>query len=295
MPESTYDACLRKMYRLGRFGIILGLTTIQDILSSLGNPQDTFKSIHIAGTNGKGSTASALATILRLAGYKVGLYTSPHLVRFNERIQINGHPITDECVVAAYEAVNSAHKGTREPTFFELTTAMAFHEFARQKVDWAIVETGMGGRLDATNIVTPRLSIITNISLEHQAYLGKTIPKITGEKAGIIKEGVPVVTGVRQPSAVRVLTQHAKEKNAPLYRLGEDFGVRRHPGSESFTYCGITSVWKNMRSGLAGRYQADNAALVLAACELLSAAGEAPLPRKIVAEGLPCQRLARPA
>ncbi len=275
------------MYGLRRFGIILGLSTIQGILDGLGNPQETFRSIHVAGTNGKGSVASALATIFQLAGYKVGLYTSPHLVHFNERIRVNGQPITNDRVVATYEAVRSVHRGDREPTFFEFSTAMAFHEFGHQQVDWAIIETGMGGRLDATNMIAPKLSIITNISLEHQSYLGKTISQIAYEKAGIIKPGIPVVTGVSQKSAESVILEQAERKQAPVYRSGKEFRTRRNRGSESFTYYGGEgSVHKGMRAGLLGRFQINNAALVMAACEILDLKETARLPIADVRKGL---------
>ena len=182
------------MYGLRRFGIKLGLTTIRKILKELGNPQQGYACIHVAGTNGKGSVASSLASILCQSGYKTGLYTSPHLVRFNERIQVNNRPISNKDVVAAYEAVRQVNFGRREPTFFEFATAMALYEFGRQQVDWAVIETGMGGRLDATNVIQPELSIITNISLEHRDYLGDTLSRIASEKAGIIKRRKPVVT-----------------------------------------------------------------------------------------------------
>ena len=158
-----YATCLEAMFSLRRFGIKLGLETIRGILQSLGNPQDRYKVVHVAGTNGKGSVASALAAILHASGCTVGLYTSPHLVRFNERICINNEPITDADVVRAYERVQQIPKGDREPTFFEFATAMALYEFGRRNVDWAVIETGMGGRLDATNVVHPELTFITNI------------------------------------------------------------------------------------------------------------------------------------
>jgi dihydrofolate synthase/folylpolyglutamate synthase len=256
------------MYSLRRYGIILGLDIIENILEGLGNPLDNFNTIHVAGTNGKGSIASALSTILHKAGYRVGLYTSPHLVRFNERICINNRPVSDKNVVAAYEAVKSVHHGSREPTFFEFSTAMALYEFGRHNIDWAVIETGMGGRLDATNVITPALSIITNISLEHKLYLGNTIAEITREKGGIIKKGVPVVTGVNQKSAISVLKSIAETQSAPLYRFGDAFRIRRN-SSTTFNYFGIDHVWRNIQTGLIGRYQANNAALVLAACEIL--------------------------
>jgi len=257
------------MYGLRRFGIKLGLSTIRRILKDLGNPQDNFSCIHVAGTNGKGSVASALASILKASGYKTGLYTSPHLVRFNERITIGNRPISNNHVVESYKAVKGAHHGNREPTFFEFTTAMAFYEFGRQKVDWAVIETGMGGRLDATNIIKPALSIITNISVEHREYLGNTIAQIAGEKGGIIKGHTPVVTGIKQKRAVSVVKEIAQKKSAPVFRHGGDFKVRR-TRSGSFTYFGMDNTWRNLQTGLLGNYQVDNAALVLAACEVLN-------------------------
>jgi dihydrofolate synthase/folylpolyglutamate synthase len=251
-----------------RFGIILGLSTISNILHGLGNPHQTFSSIHIAGTNGKGSIASTLSTILKIAGYRVGLYTSPHLIRFNERICVNGIPIEDDAVVSSWETVKAVHQGNREPTFFEFTTAMAFLEFQRQKVDFAVIETGMGGRMDATNVLSPCLSIVTNISMEHKTYLGNTIAAIAGEKAGIIKPRTPVVTGVSQQSAKKVVQEVAAEKSAPLYSKGRDFRVRRS-GKDRFSYFGIDNSWNAMRLGLMGSHQVDNAALALAACEIL--------------------------
>ena len=257
------------MFALRRFGIKLGLSTIKNILKGLGNPQHRFQSVHVAGTNGKGSIASALASILYMSGYRVGLYTSPHLVRFNERIRVNLSPITDEKVVESYRAVKRLDHGNREPTFFEYTTAMAFYEFARQGVDWAVVETGMGGRLDATNILTPALSIISNVSLEHQAYLGNTIAQIAREKGGIIKKNAPVVTGVTQQNAIAVLEEIAAQKKSPFYRLGQSFRTRR-TAQGKFTYRGIYETWRDLRVGLNGKHQVLNAALALAACEILN-------------------------
>ena len=268
VSKNTYENCLKTLYGFQRFGIKLGLSTIKRILAGLGDPQDTFACIHVAGTNGKGSVASTLASILYRSGYKTGLYTSPHLVRFNERIQVNSRPISNEKVVTSYRAIKDAHFGKRNPTFFEFTTAMALFEFAAQKVDWAVIETGMGGRLDATNIVNPALSIITNISLEHREYLGNTLTQIAAEKAGIIKKRTPLVTGIRQKKAFAEVKRIAAGKKAPLFRLGTDFKVRRNQG-QTFSYYGIRNVWHNLQTALPGSYQVDNAALVLAACELI--------------------------
>jgi dihydrofolate synthase / folylpolyglutamate synthase len=268
MNQSDYQKCLAEMYRLHRFGIKLGLDLISDILIKLGDPQKAYSCVHIAGTNGKGSIASAISTILREAGFKVGLYTSPHLIRFNERICINNIHISDEEVVNAHEVVKSVHVGSREPTFFEYTTAMAFYLFEKSKVDWAVIETGMGGRLDATNIVAPALSIISNISMEHQYYLGNSIAQIAFEKGGIIKKNTPVVIGAKHKDAVRVLREIAANKSAPFYRLGEHFKVRRAQ-SGFFSYFGMHHAWKKLRTSLPGDHQVDNAGVVLAACEIL--------------------------
>jgi len=265
----SYKKCLQAMFGLRRFGIKLGLSTIRKILSGIGNPQDKFSCIHVAGTNGKGSIASALSTIFYSSGYNVGLYTSPHLVHFNERICINNRPISNDHMVKAYLAVKNAHHGSREPTFFEFSTAMALWEFARQKVDWAIIETGMGGRLDATNVMHPKLCIISNISLEHQLYLGNTISKIADEKGGIIKRRVPVITAVKQKSAAVALKKIADSKSAPFYRLGNAFRIRKNP-DKTFSYFGIHHNWRNLKTGLTGNHQIENAALVLAACEILN-------------------------
>jgi dihydrofolate synthase/folylpolyglutamate synthase len=267
--KKDYKNCLSAMYSLRRFGIKLGLDTIRKILAELGNPQDRFGCVHVAGTNGKGSIASGIASILKAAGYRTGLYTSPHLETFNERISINGKHISNARVVAAYEAVKNVHHGSREPTFFEFATAMALYDFDQEGVDWAVIETGMGGRLDATNIVRPAVSIISNLSLEHQDYLGNTLAQIAGEKGGIIKSGIPVVTGVRQPGALSVLKDIAAAKSASVFRLGKDFRVRRNSGN-LFTFFGIQNRWPHMKTSLMGRHQVDNAAISLAACELLN-------------------------
>ncbi|MDI6687485.1 MAG: folylpolyglutamate synthase/dihydrofolate synthase family protein [Desulfobacterales bacterium] len=268
-PKDSYINCMKAMNSLKKFGIKFGLSTISDILKSLNNPQSDFSCIHVAGTNGKGSIASALSSILQLSGYKVGLYTSPHLVNFNERIRINNLPVSDKRVVEAYKAVNKVIPKDPEATFFELTTAMAFYEFSRQKVEWAVIETGMGGRLDATNIIKPVVSIISNISVEHKKYLGSTISQIASEKGGIIKKSVTVIAGVKQKKAVSVLKKIAAKQSAPFYRLGNEFRIRRNK-DKSFSYFGINTVWRNMRTGLLGSHQIDNAAIVLAACEILN-------------------------
>jgi dihydrofolate synthase/folylpolyglutamate synthase len=262
------DDHLAALYRLRRFGIKFGLSTISRLSRGLGNPQDRFSSIHVAGTNGKGSIAAFLSSILTHGGYRVGLYTSPHLVRFNERIQINGQAISDKDVAHVAEAVQCVYTQGEPPTFFECATAMAFYHFASERVDWAVLETGMGGRYDATNIVHPEVSIISNISLEHQDYLGNTIAEIAGEKAGIIKPGAGIVTGTRQEKALGVIEQVAKDKGVALCRLGKEIRIRKNKDG-SFTYLGMNRRWPGVKIGMIGEHQTTNAALALGAVDLL--------------------------
>lgn len=270
MESISYNECLQHMFGLGRFGIILGLDTIRGILKNLGNPQDQFKSIHIAGTNGKGSIASYIGSILGHAGKSTGVYTSPHLIRFNERFAINNAHASDDDIVEAFLAVTKADTGERKATFFELATAMAFYLFARDGVEWGVIETGMGGRLDATNVLNPQACVISNISLEHTQYLGNTLEDITIEKGGIIKPGIPVVTGVNEALCLRTLEKIAKRESAPLYRYRRHFIARSYPGEPLFDYDGIHMKWPGMKTSLQGKHQIDNAALALAACELVS-------------------------
>ena len=269
MKKTSYQECLDQIYKLGRFGIKLELKTIQNILRLLNNPQKNYNTIHIAGTNGKGSTATYMESILRKAGFKTGIYTSPHLVRFNERICVNGHAISDEKVVNAYETVHAVDMGKRKATFFEIATAMAFYHFSKENVDWAVIETGMGGRFDATNIIHPQISVITNLSLEHTDYLGSTIKDLAREKGGIIKENTPLVTAVSQPSCLTVLKQIAKDRSAPFHQYKHDFSMRKTPGKPSYIYQGLFQTIKELIKPLPGDHQKENLSLALAASELL--------------------------
>ena len=272
VKENRYQACLKEMFSLQRFGIKLGLDVIQGILHLLGDPHLSYGTIHIAGTNGKGSVASSLATILHAAGFRTGLYTSPHLVKFNERIQIDCQPIDDDRVVTLYEAVRRANQADRSATFFEFATAMALYEFAQCGVEWAVIETGMGGRLDATNIIQPQLTIITNIALEHQEYLGQRITQIAREKAGIIKPQIPLITGATQRQVIALFEQIAHACNAPCYHSDQDFQIRTRANGR-FDFQGVKMRLKDLKTNLIGTHQLDNAALVLAACENLSLQG----------------------
>jgi dihydrofolate synthase/folylpolyglutamate synthase len=276
------------MFSLGRFGIKLEMDTVTGILKRLGSPEKTFHCVHVAGTNGKGSIASTIASILQASDISTGLYTSPHLIHFNERFTVNGTSVSDDEIVEAYLAVKAADTGERQATFFELATAMGFYLFALKKVQWAVIETGMGGRLDATNVLAPAVSIITNISIEHTDYLGNTLAEIAGEKAGIIKPGVPVITGVTQDEALNVITDTAREKDAPLYLMGKDFSttpVNSSDRASRFDYRGMALSLKNLHTPLPGNHQINNAAMALAACELLLTPGQNnPLPPPISPE-----------
>ncbi|HTH47121.1 MAG TPA: folylpolyglutamate synthase/dihydrofolate synthase family protein [Candidatus Limnocylindria bacterium] len=216
----TYDEALAFLHSLQMFGFQPGLETTRHLAALAGNPHDRLRFIHVAGTNGKGSTCALLESVYRAAGFKVGLYTSPHLVRFGERIQVNRVPIGDAELAHHVAELKDLAAGM-EPTFFEFTTVVALRHFAEQKVDLVIWETGLGGRLDATNIVTPLASVITNIALDHQRVLGTTPAAIASEKAGIIKPGVPVLTATEDSDARAIIAFKARELDAPLITIGE--------------------------------------------------------------------------
>ncbi len=255
---------------LEKSGINLGLSAVSELMKRLGDPQNKYISILIAGTNGKGSTAAMLSSILSRAGLKVGLYTSPHLSDFRERIRINNKLISKNELSSLIEEVRNCLK---EPvTYFEFTTALAFMHFFRKKVDIAVLEVGMGGRLDATNLVTPEVSIITNISLEHREYLGSSLGQIAREKAGIIKRNGICITGAAQPSALEIIEETCARKNSEFLVLGKDFRVRA-AGDGSFNYSGFCKKLNGLKISLLGRHQTKNAALVLAAVEALGAKG----------------------
>lgn len=234
-----------------------GLQTTFALDDHFGHPHQKYKTIHIAGTNGKGSSSHTLAAILQSQGYKVGLYTSPHLVDFRERIRVNGECVPEQYVIDFVEE-NRAFFEPLHPSFFELTTAMALKYFAEQKVDYAVIEVGLGGRLDCTNIITPILSIITNISFDHTQFLGNTLAEIAGEKAGIIKPGVPVVIGEYLPETRPVFENKAKSENAPIL-FAQDFDADHLESSET---CDVDMELK-------GSYQERNKKTILTALHIL--------------------------
>ena len=214
-PFTKIDNLLDHLYGLRRLGIKVGLEHTNELLRQCGNPQQGLKTIHIAGTNGKGSTAAMIHAILRGNGLKVGLYTSPHLIRFNERIRINGLPISDNSIIDFMTQFNSAIDEV-EATFFEVTTVLALHYFSNQEVDVAVIETGLGGRLDSTNVIDPELTIITSVDLDHQHLLGETLIDIAVEKAGIIKKRTPVLVCSQTPEVIDVFRKKAQESNSPI-------------------------------------------------------------------------------
>src|ERR1035437_2343900 len=219
--NTALDDTLRRLYALRRFGLRPGLETMQAPLERPGHPERACVAIHIAGTHGKGSVASMLDAVLRAAGMRVGLYTSPHLVRFNERIRVNGVAIADDTLAALFAGLEphlaaAAKAMGREATFFEVTTALAFRHFANARVPLVVLETGLGGRLDATNVVTPLAAVITRIGLDHMQYLGATLEAIAGEKAGIVKAGRPVVLGAMPEAARDVVAAAAQRVGARL-------------------------------------------------------------------------------
>ena len=236
--STSYLQSVEFLYGLQKHGIKPGLETIQALLDGLGHPERRYPSLHIGGTNGKGSTAAMVASVLQAAGYRVGLYTSPHLVDFRERIQVNGDMISEERVAALTDRIRTAYGVPCEPTFFEFTTAMAFQCFAEAGIDIAVIEVGLGGRFDATNILLPLATAITNVALDHQEYLGETVGAIACEKAGIIKAGVALVAGRLSNEAAAVIARVADERNARVRRLGSDFNTHGESTAQ-FRYAGL--------------------------------------------------------
>jgi dihydrofolate synthase/folylpolyglutamate synthase len=281
----TYDRSLTYLYDLQKYGIKFGLSSTSDLLARLGNPHKNLQAIHIAGTNGKGSTAAMLSAILARTGMQVGLYTSPHLVRFNERFRLNDHDVDDREIMDVFRRVKDVVDEREPPTFFEMTTAMALSLFAEKGVDWAILEVGMGGRLDATNVIQPQITIINNVAFDHQEFLGSTLGRIAREKAGIIKKGVPLITAVKQPVALAVIKERCLALAAPCYRIGQQIKVRSR-GKRCFSYRGMKWRLENLQLPLAGGHQLLNAATALGALEVLEQLGRLHPISEQVQEGL---------
>ena len=278
----------------------LSLDRMRTLLELLGNPQNRYRIVHIAGSKGKGSTSAMLASILSEMGYRTGLFTSPHLVKVEERIQVNQVPITPDELAQLMADIQQTCRQNRKAldfertlTFFEVATALGFLHFARRRVDAAVVEVGLGGRFDSTNVCTPALSVITSISFDHTQQLGNTLELIAMEKAGIVKRGRPTVSGVRAPQARAVIEEICRERGAPLVQMDRDFHYRHEPALIGPTQQRLSRVqvttrqqtWPFLELGLIGEHQAGNAALAVAAVEALRAQGVA-VSDQAVARGL---------
>ncbi len=280
-----YNQVTSELYKLQKTGIKFGLNTTKNILDRLGNPHKDLNFIHVGGTNGKGSVVAIISSILKEHGFKVGSYTSPHLVRFTERMRIDWEEIHPSRVVELYEKVKKVVIPGQEPTFFEFVTAMALCYFAEEEVDFGVIEVGLGGRLDSTNIITPQVSIITNVSFDHQEFLGKTLASIAREKAGIIKPGIPVVTAVKQPVAQSVIKTTAYEKKAPVKIYGKDFHIKKD-SLNTFQYISPQRVLKGLSVALLGDHQRENTAVALCALEVLEEKGLIKISEDKIRKGL---------
>ena len=274
MRENKYKKTLKYLFGLEKFGMIFGLDNIMWLLDVVENPHHFIKTVHIAGTNGKGSTATMLTDILKEGGFRVGKYTSPHLVSFTERITVNEKEITEEEVADITEYIHGKvieKDKNRFFTFFDFTTALAFEYFRREKVDIAVIETGLGGRLDSTNVLLPLLSIITNVAYDHTDQLGSSLANIAFEKAGIIKQGIPVVTACEGISR-QIVEDRAKELHCRAYILNRDFSYEK-TGDQRLAYRGISRNFGDIFVSLHGDHQLTNCALALCATEILSSPG----------------------
>jgi len=289
-----YRELVEWLFSLRRLSSKPGLRRISHLLSELGDPHRAFKAIHVTGTSGKGSTTAMAASILHAAGYRVGMYTSPHLSSFTERIVVDGQPIGVGDVVRLIESLRPIAEGMASkpdlghPTFFELSTAMAFKYFEERGVDYAVVEVGMGGRLDATNVIDAEVAVITNVSLEHTKYLGDTVIEIAGEKAGIIKPGSTLITAVEQPEILELLEGICHDRDAEIYVVDRDIRYRRLRHSlegQWFNLQGLRDDYRELFIPLLGGHQLRNASCAVGAVETLSLHG-VEVPLEAVREGL---------
>jgi len=288
----NYDAAVRYLLTLGRelaaptqaAAAKFDLENITILAERLGRPERTYPSAHIAGTNGKGSTAAFLESILRRAGFRTGLYTSPHLERINERMRINGEEIEDESFAAIFtrlqmliEELLAAHKLRAHPTYFECVTAMAFECFARERVEFGVFEVGLGGRLDATNILSPVVTVITRIDFDHENFLGHSLKEIASEKAGILKPEIPVIVAEQKPEAHEVIVARAKELRCPVIETAEGFKITQESLQNGFSLARVTELSSgdtfDMAPSLPGRFQLQNALNALAATRYLTKRG----------------------
>ena len=270
-----YQEAVDYLYSLQMHKIKLGLEAMRRFLDQVGSPEQGLRCVHVAGTNGKGSVSATLVAILGRAGYQAGLYTSPHLSDVRERFRLGDRYIDRETFARLATRIRKV-LGPEQITFFEFCTALALLWFAERQVDVVVLETGMGGRLDATNVVTPLVSIITSISMDHEAYLGNNLTEVAGEKAGIIKAGVPVISSATVPEAAAVVEQTCRERGAALYRLGRDFDYHDDPDGR-WTWKGLAPPLQRtipgLRCALRGGYQRQNSSVAIAAALLLGQFG----------------------
>jgi dihydrofolate synthase / folylpolyglutamate synthase len=273
----NYEQAVEWIHSRLRLGIKPGLMRMNHLLEKLGNPHQKHKTVHIGGTNGKGSTVTYLRNVLQEAGYTVGTFTSPYFERFNERISINGEPVSDEDLTLLVDKIKPIAESMEQsewggPSEFEVITAMSFYYFAELKpVDLVLYEVGLGGRLDSTNVITPMLSVITSIGMDHMQFLGNRMEDIAFEKAGIIKPNVPVISGVHQPEAVKVIEETALEMKSDLFQLGQDFSVKRIAlleKGERFEYISLLQH-DTFELSMIGNHQINNAAIAIKAIDLL--------------------------
>ncbi|MFJ7727120.1 bifunctional folylpolyglutamate synthase/dihydrofolate synthase [Neobacillus sp. NPDC097160] len=279
---TTYKEALDWIHARLRLGIKPGLKRMEWMMDKLDNPENKMKAVHVGGTNGKGSTVTFLRSILEAGGYTVGTFTSPYIEQFNERISINGKPISDEEILLLANVIRPLADDLEEtelggPTEFEVITAMAFYYFANvTKVDIVIFEVGLGGRFDSTNIIQPLASIITNIGLDHTNILGNTYEEIAFEKAGIIKEKTPIFTAVKHPGALTVIEEQADEKSAPIYRLNREYAISGYESlarGEKFTLETQLQPIKQLEINMIGQHQTENASLAVLAAQYLKEKG----------------------
>lgn len=293
-----FDQAMSYLQNLTKFGMNFGLGRITELLRRLGNPQETLRIIHIGGTNGKGSTSAMLNSILQAGGYRVGVFSSPHLHSYTERYRINGREIGHQAIADLITEVrphleNMVAEGFEHPTEFEVSTALAFVYFTREKVDFLVLEVGLGGAIDSTNVVTPLVAVITNIGMDHMDYLGNSIAEIARVKAGIIKPGVPVVTAAEREEALAVIREAARDKGAPLVHVGGQVRWKVKNTSmegQSMDWQGRTRSLSGLTLPLLGRHQAVNAATALAVVEVLLEAGSLNLNERQIREGLGATR-----
>jgi dihydrofolate synthase / folylpolyglutamate synthase len=292
--ELDYKEALDYLVNLTKFGMNFGLGRIEELMKRVGNPERNLQVIHVGGTNGKGSTTMLITEVLEEAGYRVGMFTSPHLHDYRERITINGEMISKADVIGLIHTLRPhleelVQKGVEHPTEFEVNTAMALMYFAAQKVDYAIIEVGLGGAIDSTNIVQPIISVITNVGMDHMDYLGETLEEITQVKAGIIKPNSVVITAANRPEVLKIIREKAQSVGAQLWVVGEDVSWETRWSGEleqEFDLVGLYGSYRKLRLRLVGAHQVVNAATAVTVCEVLRAEYGVEIERKHIYEGL---------